>query len=112
MREMVVSILNRLGFADVLQAAEGEEGIALCKEKKPGAVVCDINMKPVDGIEFLRRVREGEGDIEAALPVIFLTNDAQEDTVLAAREYKANAFIVKPVTVKALETKLGQVLTR
>lgn len=112
MRDMVVRIIKRLGCDAVLEAANGEEGISICQQSMPDAVICDINMKPVDGIEFLRRVRQAEGGINATLPVIFLTNDAQEETVMAAREYRANAFIVKPVTVNAIENKLGQVLER
>lgn len=61
--------LFRKGVADLLElepqlkmigeAASGEEGIALAKQLNPDLILLDLNMKGMDGVETLKRIKEG-----------------------------------------------------
>lgn len=109
-RTVVSRILKQLEFNQVFEADEGTGGLALALERKPDVIICDIEMAPMDGLTFLQQLRQKE-ELGRRTPVIFLTNHAQKDMVLKARDLGVNAFIAKPVTVVGLREKLAVLLT-
>ena len=72
----------------------------------PDAVVCDLVMPGMDGMEFLRRVRE----FAPALPVIIATARGTEGDAEAALQAGATDFVSKPIEPKALETRIRRAL--
>lgn len=54
----LVSTLVRHRGGTALEAADGEQGLALVKSERPDLVICDILMPTMDGYEFVRRLRE------------------------------------------------------
>lgn len=104
-RTVVSRILKQLEFAQIWEAEEGTSGLSIALERKPDIVICDIEMAPMDGLTFLQQLRQKE-ELGRRTPVVFLTNHAQKDMVLKARDLGVNAFIAKPVTVVGLREKL------
>lgn len=108
-RTVVSRILKQLEFQNIWEAEEGTSGLALALERKPDIIICDIEMTPMDGMTFLQQLRQKE-ELGRRTPVIFLTNHAQKDMVMKARDLGVNAFIAKPVTVVGLRDKLAVLL--
>ncbi|MFY8095938.1 MAG: response regulator [Niveispirillum sp.] len=108
-RTVVSRILKQLEFSQIWEADDGTGGLSLALERKPDIIICDIEMAPMDGLTFLQQLRQKE-DLGRRTPVIFLTNHAQKDMVLKARDLGVNAFIAKPVTVVGLREKLSVLL--
>ncbi|HYD67087.1 response regulator [Azospirillum sp.] len=106
-RMVLAKMLATLGFKAVHQAADGEAGLAAVREHRPDVVVCDVEMTPLDGLGFLRALRAGGDPRHAALPVIFMTNRADEGRMAEARDLGADAFLVKPATPDSLRAALG-----
>jgi CheY-like chemotaxis protein len=77
---------------------------------EPTLILCDVHMEPVDGRAFLKLLRGPGLRPLATTPVIFLTADAQKDTVLFAREHQVNGYLVKPVSLTQLKTRIDSVL--
>ena len=109
-RTVVSRILKQLEFNQVYEADDGTGGLSIALERKPDVIICDIEMAPMDGLTFLQHLRQKE-DLGRRTPVIFLTNHAQKDMVLKARDLGVNAFIAKPVTVVGLREKLAVLLS-
>lgn len=102
--------LNYLGFKEVYEAANGMEAVQLLP-KNPDIIICDINMEPLNGFEFVKHVRAlppPAGEV----PVIFLTGDAQKEQVQEAINLSVNAYLLKPVTIENLKSKIMAVLSR
>lgn len=76
--------------------------------KRPNAMILDINMPQVSGIDMLEFLRMREGLKE--IPVVMLSTETADVQVDQALELGANAFIFKPVTLEELEQALDQVL--
>lgn len=108
-RTVVSRILKQLEFSQIWEADEGTSGLSLALERKPDIIICDIEMAPMDGLTFLQQLRQKE-ELGRRTPVIFLTNHAQKDMVLKARDLGVSAFIAKPVTVLGLREKLTVLL--
>lgn len=76
---------------DVVTAASGHEALVKVKTEKPEAVLLDILMPGMDGLDVLRRIRkEDEG-----LPVFIITAFSNEERFALANKFNASGFILK-----------------
>ena len=93
---------------DVEMAANGDEALALLAERAPDAIVLDVLMPGVDGIEVCKRLRAA-GD---HTPVLMLTaRDAVGDRV-AGLDAGADDYMVKPFALQELQARLRALLRR
>lgn len=93
-REQVREVLTVASF-EVVEAADGVEGaetIARCDDL--AAVICDVNMPRMNGLDMLEAVRRGPKG--AALPIVMLTTEGQHELVRRAKAAGAKGWIVKP----------------
>lgn len=110
MRQTVRQTLVRLGVRHVYEADEGGAGLKLTARVRPDIVFCDVHMQPVDGLGYLENLRDFQNPEIAATPVVFLTMDAAEETVMASRSYAVNGYLVKPVSATQLRDTVNRVL--
>jgi two-component system chemotaxis response regulator CheY len=109
-RNIVRNLLLQIGISRIHEAADGKSGLLELLRVKPSVVLCDVHMTPVDGRQFLKTLRASKVARVAHIPVIFLTADAQNETVKFAREHAANGYLVKPVSLSQLKQRLDAVL--
>lgn len=99
--------LQRDGF-DVAVLASGEQALAAVRQRRPVAVVLDVGLPDMDGIEVVRRLR-AEGD---HTPVLFVTaRDEEVDRVLGL-EIGADDYLTKPFSPRELVARVRAVLRR
>ena len=110
-RGLIVQALQVIGLRLVREAADGQAGLKACMEKLPDLIVCDIEMAPMDGLEFLKALRRTRSGVVRAIPLVFLTSHNESETVRAAVAAWVDAFIVKPPTLKTLKTRIDAVLS-
>jgi len=109
-RKIVVRLLKEIGFETIYEASDGIEGMKELLRVRPDLILCDIHMEPMGGLKFLQTVRALKTSEVANLPVIFLTADAEVDTVLKAKELRVDGYIAKPVSLAHLKSKIDAVL--
>ena len=109
-RKIIRTLLHQLGVRLYHEAIEGRAGLLEVLRVRPHLVLCDIHMKPVDGLQFLKSLREAKIPAIAKTPVVFLTSDSQTDTVLLAKEQSVDGYLVKPVSLAQLKRKIDGVL--
>ncbi len=91
LRKSLSLILSDAGY-DVLQAEDGEQGLATAKEQDPDIILCDVKMPRLGGIEFLEAYREYGG---GAL-VLVMTAYGGLDLAMEAMKKGAYDYIPKP----------------
>jgi two-component system, response regulator PdtaR len=84
-------LVDRAGFAEVIEARDGEEAVALVRERQPDLAILDVNMPKLDGIEAARIILA-----ENPLPIVMLTAYADEASVARAVDAGVFAYVVKP----------------
>ena len=104
-RFMVKKHMTGFGFKNVYEATDGFEGLKVLNDDNPDIVVCDINMEPVNGFDFLKHVRGLESPLKS-LPIIFLTSSADEGNVKKAVAGGVDAYMLKPVMPDELKQKI------
>ena len=97
-----------LGGYETVQAASGEGALAEVAAAAPDAIVLDIGLPDIDGLEVCRRLR-GSGN---RVPVLLLTaRDAVEDRI-DGLDAGADDYLVKPFDVGELQARLRALLRR
>lgn len=91
-RRYYQTLLGGLGF-EVETAPNGLEALELLKQRAFDVVVTDLSMPVMSGMQFLRAVRKENLDV----PVILMTGTPGFDSAVAAVEYGAFRYLVKPV---------------
>ncbi len=83
---------------EVIEAADGLEGIRLASEEKPDLVLCDIKMPKMDGMEVLSKLQE----IDPDLPVVMISGHGTIETAVESLKKGAYDYISKPPDLNRL----------
>jgi two-component system, chemotaxis family, chemotaxis protein CheY len=98
MRKIVERCLRQAGMdlGQVHEASNGAEALALVNENTFDLILSDINMPVMDGLEFIRHLKE----VESAknIPIVMITTEGGEKSVLEALSLGAKGYIRKPFT--------------
>lgn len=105
-RGILKRLLFQLGARMIAEAEHGEAAITSITRLKPDAVLCDIEMEPVNGIEVLRRIRAVDIPAIASTPIIMVTSHATSDLVKQAVQFQASGYLVKPVSLTDIQKRL------
>ncbi|MDE7412613.1 MAG: substrate-binding domain-containing protein [Muribaculaceae bacterium] len=94
---------------DVIEAADGKEGLRMAIKYVPDVIICDIMMPDMDGLEATRRIKEEK--ITSHIPVLILTACQLDEQRVKSYDSGADAFISKPFTKKLLEARCDSLIT-
>ncbi|HSB67718.1 MAG TPA: response regulator [Candidatus Methylomirabilis sp.] len=109
MRGLLRTALSAGGY-DTIEAADGYEGLARLQAQPVRAILTDVNMPRMDGLSFLRQVRQEPRF--ARTPILVLTTEAAPEVKAAGKEAGATGWIVKPFRPEQLCQILDQVIQR
>jgi hypothetical protein len=105
---VVEGILSSHPDVHLIRAQTGDEGVSLARSEHPDAILLDMHLPDISGIEVVRRLSE---DISAgSFRVVLLTGDRLSIDVLKAMSLGASEYLVKPVSRHELEVALKRAL--
>jgi two-component system chemotaxis response regulator CheY len=110
-RTLVKKILLDIGVREIREAEDGSTGLELCEQKPPDVILCDLSMEPMDGLEFVRLLRQHEKQALQTIPVIVLTTHAEADFVQQAMRCGIEAYLLKPASPGMVKERLTRVLS-
>ena len=93
----------------LLEAANGEEGLAVAAREKPDLIILDVTMPVMDGVTMLTKLKE-DPDLKA-IPVIMLTAESGRENVLQIARLGVRDYLVKPFKEDQLIEKAGRCVT-
>ncbi|WP_077801428.1 response regulator transcription factor [Streptomyces sp. JHA26] len=105
-REGVRLALRRQGH-EVAAAATGEDGLRELRTFRPDAVVLDLMLPGMSGLEVCRRIRDHD-----QVPIIMATARGDDTDVVVGLEAGADDYVVKPVRARVLDARIRAVLRR
>jgi two-component system chemotaxis response regulator CheY len=107
MRRIVKTVLKQLGFSNITEAENGEEGLQKLRSEEFQFVVSDWNMPVMTGIDMLRAIRADEK--LKSIPVLMVTAEAQQHNLVEAVQAGVSNYIVKPFTAETMQEKLAKI---
>lgn len=105
-RKVARRIVEGLGF-EVDEAADGAEALNYCMGVMPQVVLLDWHMPVMDGMTFLRRLRDLPGG--RAPKVLFCTIETRAERIAEALSAGADDYVMKPFDGEILQSKLAEV---
>lgn len=106
--EGVFLLLQRLGYEVAGVVATGEDAVKQAFALAPDLVLMDVTLRgPMDGTEASRQIRAAIG-----LPVVFMSGDANEETLQRVKESEPQGFLVKPFGERDLRVQIELALHR
>jgi len=106
MRRIIKNTLKRIGYADIVEGADGIEGLAGFNSNDVDIVITDWNMPNMNGLDLVKKIRAINKDV----PIIMVTTEGGKGEVITALKAGVNNYIVKPFTPQVLKEKLSAVL--
>lgn len=104
-RELMTEVLETAGY-EVVTAASGAEGLRRLSEGPMDAVVTDVGMPGMGGLEVARAAKR----LAPGLPVVVVTGYAEREDIRNARGREVDAVLVKPVEPDLLTASLAELL--
>jgi PleD family two-component response regulator len=106
MRSLLRSILNGLKVGDVQAHGDAAGAYKALARFDPTLILTDWEMKPVDGLRFVRRIRMDDDSPNRYVPIVMVTGHNHVDKVRQARDAGANDFLMKPVSAKSVYARI------
>lgn len=108
-RELIEYNLEKEGYL-VLGVATGEEAVQTVQKQPPDAVVLDLMLPGLDGLEVCKRLKQDHRT--SSIPVIMLTAKSEDSDIVTGLELGADDYVTKPFSPKVLIARLRAVLRR
>ncbi len=108
MRRIIKNTLQKLGFTAILEASNGIEAIEIMSKNNVDLIVTDWNMPEMDGLTFVKTVRQKEQYKDT--PILMITTEAAKEDILTALRSGVNNYVVKPFTPDTLQEKVFKLL--
>ncbi|WP_309092639.1 response regulator [Phenylobacterium sp.] len=110
MRVLLAEILRALGVKEIYEANDGAEGLQMMRKHAVDIVMTDLSMQPLDGIDFVRLLRNSPDSPNQLAPVIMITGHSTFARVNEARDAGVNEFLAKPLTARGVVERIHQVV--
>ncbi|MBU1340404.1 MAG: response regulator [Proteobacteria bacterium] len=109
MRRIVKKFIENSGFHNVMEAGDGIEALDIVqKQKTIDLIISDLNMPNMNGLEFLKIVKEDSRTKD--IPFIMLTVEAIQRTMNKAIALGVDSYIVKPIAEKVFINEMLRVI--
>ena len=104
---LLEEVLRQEGFQNILKAESGEQAIEFCKSEKPDAVVLDIMLPGIDGIETCKKIREF-----SYCPILFLSSKNDDVDKILGLSIGGDDYVTKPFSPKEVAFRVKAQLRR
>ena len=110
MRSLVRSVLHALGARHIKEATDGADAYARLGTYAADIIICNWQMSPMDGLEFVRLLRTDTDSPNPFVPVIMLTAHTEAKRVVEARDAGVTEFLAKPISASQLYSRISAII--
>ncbi|OYT27786.1 MAG: response regulator [Candidatus Altiarchaeales archaeon ex4484_96] len=105
-RKAITGHLKRLGYIQITEASNGEEGLKIAKEKIPDIILLDLRMPGMDGMDVIEELKKHQTNIK----IIVVSIIRNKRIVEKCLGLGADDYLSKPVSQEKLKEKIDKVL--
>jgi two-component system cell cycle response regulator DivK len=104
-RQIVRDLLTSAGY-EIIEAEDGESGVAMAASARPDVILMDIQLPVMDGYEATRRIKADP--VTAQIPIIAITSYALAGDEAKTRDAGCDGYIAKPFSPRLLLAKVRE----
>ena len=108
-RTFVKTALYQIGIKNVKEVGSAEEAREILSAAKVDVILLDQQMPNTNGLDFVRELKNSQ-NIGKSIPIIMITVDTKEKTVLDAKKLGIHEYLVKPISPLALKKRICSAL--
>ena len=109
MRRIVVQMLKKIGYSDIVEAGDGREALERLQAEGDIELVCtDWNMPVMSGLELVQAIRGDES--LSSLPILMVTTRNMKDDIITAMRAGVNNYVTKPFDPQTIKEKIDKVM--
>ncbi len=106
LRAIVRALLSPIPGLLLHEAEDAVSGWDMFLRHKAGLIIVDWNMPKINGMQFIRRVRQSPGSPDERVPILLMTGHTNAQVIACARDAGANQILAKPISAENLYTKM------
>ncbi|WP_340647389.1 response regulator [Phenylobacterium sp.] len=110
MRVLLSEVLRAVGLQNIYEAGDGAEALQQMRAHPIDIVMTDLAMEPLDGIDFVRLLRNSPDSPNQMAPVIMITGHSTMRRISEARDVGVNEFLAKPLTARGVLDRLQKII--
>jgi two-component system chemotaxis response regulator CheY len=112
MRSVIRKVISISGFdvGNFFEAGDGKEALEILNEQWIDLVLSDINMPEMDGLTFLKKMREHE--VYKNIPVVMITTEGSRACIDEAMSLGVKGYIQKPFRPEVIKEKLEEIMEK
>ncbi|MFZ3007650.1 MAG: response regulator [Phenylobacterium sp.] len=110
MRVLLSEVLRAVGLQNIYEAGDGAEALQQMRAHPIDIVLTDLAMEPLDGIDFVRLLRNSPDSPNQMAPVIMITGHSTMRRISEARDVGVNEFLAKPLTARGVLDRLQKII--
>ena len=112
LHEIFKVLLGAMRIKDVRFVRHPNDALARMALSAPDVVITDLTLGVHDGIDLVRRIRNGENNVDPYTPIIVITGRTETDLVEHARDNGANEVLARPVSADCLYNRIVSMIER
>ena len=109
-RTFIKTALYQIGIKNVKEVGGVDEARELLSAAKIDVILLDQQMPNVNGLDFAREIKNHQNPLIKNIPIIMITIDTKESTVLDAKDLGIQEYLVKPISPLALKKRVCSAL--
>lgn len=109
-RTFIKTALYQIGIKNTKEASSAEEASELIRNFKIDIILLDQQMPNKNGLQFAKELKSGAIENGKKIPIIMITVDTKEKTVLDAKDIGIQEYLVKPISPLALKKRICSAL--
>ena len=110
MTTLIGEILGALGIRKVVEVSDAAKAFKELQHFSADVIIVDWNMQPLDGLGFVRLVRNAKDSPNPYVPIIMLSGYTEYRRVTEARDAGVNEYLAKPISAKALYQRFASII--
>lgn len=111
LRKVIVNIVKKIGFTNVLEAEDGEIAWQFMERGGVELVLTDWAMPGLDGMQLLRKIRKAKPPT-CNVPILMITAADTKTAILSAGKEGVDAYIIKPFSVATIQEKIEEAVQK
>ncbi|MCG8544798.1 MAG: response regulator [Alphaproteobacteria bacterium] len=112
MQRILTELLIALSFHrdKILKTGDGSSALKILSFQSPDLVICDLNMKPMNGKRLTQLIRSADDSANPYVPIIVCTGHSEIEHIVDARDAGATEILRKPISAASLYSRLRAIV--